>query len=74
MYIFLLALISTVIALMAFIEGVKRIGPTNASILSNIEPIVGMLLGIVLLNESWSIGIVFGSVFIILSAVMVSIE
>ena len=70
----LLSFISTIIALTAFMEGVKIIGPTQSAILGNLEPIVGMILGIAMLGESFNFYIIVGSLFIILSAIVICLR
>lgn len=70
----LLSFISTIIALTAFMEGVKIIGPTQSAILGNLEPIVGMILGIVMLGESFDFYIIIGSLFVILSAITICLK
>lgn len=72
--ILLLAFISTVVALMAFLEGVRIIGPSKASIYSIIEPIVGLILGTLILREPISARIVIGSIMIVLSVVVLTKE
>ena len=47
-----IVLIATVIPVVTFLAGLKRIGPTDASLLSTIEPFVTVLLAALLLNES----------------------
>jgi len=70
--ILLLAFISTVVALMAFLEGVRIIGPSKASIFSTIEPIVGLILGTLILVEPISSRIVIGSIMIVMSVVILT--
>ncbi|APC40751.1 DMT family transporter [Clostridium estertheticum] len=70
--ILLIAFISTVVALMAFLEGVRLIGPSKASILSTIEPIVSLILGIIILGEAISSRIIIGSIMIVLSVVILT--
>ncbi len=72
--ILLLALISTVVALMAFLEGVRIIGPSKASIFSTIEPIVALILGILILREPISARIIIGSIMIVVSVVILTKE
>lgn len=67
--ILLIAFISTVVALMAFIRGVKLIGPTNSAIFGALEPIVSLVLGVIVLGEAISIKIIIGSVIIILAMI-----
>jgi len=70
--ILLIAFISTVVALMAFLEGVRIIGPSKASILSTIEPIVSLTLGIIILGEPVSFRIIIGSMMIVMSVVILT--
>ncbi len=67
--ILLIAFISTVVALMAFLKGVKLIGPTNSAIFSALEPIVSLVLGVIILGESMSFNIIIGSTIIILAMI-----
>jgi drug/metabolite transporter (DMT)-like permease len=70
----LLAFISTVVALMAFLEGVRIIGPSRAAIFSNLEPLVSLILGFLILGEKITIGMALGSVLIIISILILSIN
>jgi drug/metabolite transporter (DMT)-like permease len=47
-----IALVSTVVAIMAFFAGLKRVGPSVASIASTLEPVVTVALAWMLLGES----------------------
>ena len=49
-----LALVCTVVAVYLFLVGVKRIGPSQASIISTVEPVGTAILGALLLGESLS--------------------
>ena len=46
-----LALVSTVVAVLALLEGMSRVGPVSASLLSTVEPLVAVLL--VMLALEW---------------------
>ena len=46
-----IVLIATVLPVVAFLAGLERIGPTNAAMLSTLEPVVTVLLATVWLNE-----------------------
>ena len=48
----LIALVSTVLAILAFFAGLKRVGPATASILSTLEPVVTVALAWLLLGET----------------------
>jgi drug/metabolite transporter (DMT)-like permease len=47
-----LSTVSTVLAVFTFMAGMQRIGPTNASALSTVEPVVTLLLAYWILGES----------------------
>ncbi len=49
--ILLIIMITTVLPVAAFLTGLERIGPTNAAMLSTLEPVVTVILGAVWLNE-----------------------
>jgi drug/metabolite transporter (DMT)-like permease len=46
-----MAVVATVIPVAAFLGGLKRIGPTDASMLSTLEPVVTVLLAALLFDE-----------------------
>lgn len=71
-YIVALSLISTVIALITFINGVKIVGPSKAAILSTLEPIVSLILGIIILNESFTFNTALGSLFVVIGVIILS--
>ncbi|MBL8163702.1 MAG: EamA family transporter [Anaerolineae bacterium] len=48
-----IVMIATVLPVAAFLAGLERIGPTNAAMLSTLEPVVTVILGAVLLNETF---------------------
>jgi drug/metabolite transporter (DMT)-like permease len=47
-----IAVVSTVISILAFFAGLKRVGPATASIVSTLEPVVTVALAWVVLGES----------------------
>jgi len=47
-----MAVIATIIPVAAFLAGLKRIGPTDASMLSTIEPVVTVLLAALIFGET----------------------
>jgi drug/metabolite transporter (DMT)-like permease len=49
-----IAIISTVIAILAFFAGLKRVGPSAASIVSTLEPVVTVALAWFILGESFT--------------------
>ncbi|MDF2571771.1 MAG: carboxylate/amino acid/amine transporter [Sporomusa sp.] len=46
-----IALLPTIVGIMGFFAGMSRIGATNASIISTMEPVITVLLSVALLNE-----------------------
>jgi drug/metabolite transporter (DMT)-like permease len=66
-----MAILSTVLAIVAFTEGVRRIGPTAAAILSTFEPIMTVLIGVAVLGERLSASFAAGALFILASAIIV---
>lgn len=66
-------IIGTLFGLVAFIQGVKIIGATNAAILSTFEPIVSVVMGILILNEKITISIVTGIVLIVISVILLTL-
>ena len=51
LWLVLIALISTVVAVSAFFAGLRRVGPSEAAILSTFEPVVTVALAYVVLSE-----------------------
>ena len=47
-----IAVIPTTIAVLAFLDGLKRIGPTNAAMLSTLEPVMTVFLAYWCLQET----------------------
>jgi drug/metabolite transporter (DMT)-like permease len=66
-----IALVSTVIAILSFLAGLTRIGPTDAATLSTLEPPMTALLAIVLLGESLAPVQILGGALIVLAALIV---
>lgn len=64
--------VSTVFALFMLVSGIKIVGETKASILNMLEPIVSVILGIIILSETFNKRILFGCVLVILAAVLLT--
>ena len=47
-----IAIVSTVVAVVAFLGGLARIGPTDTATVSTMEPVVTLLLAVALLGET----------------------
>lgn len=65
-----LAIISTVVAVLAFLQGVVLVGASRASIISMLEPPFTVILAAVFLAETLTLVQLLGGVLILLSAVM----
>jgi drug/metabolite transporter (DMT)-like permease len=71
--IFLIILIPTLIAVVAFLAGLPYIGPTNAAMLSTLEPIVTVLLAAWLLGEHLNGITLLGGGFILGAVILLSL-
>jgi len=67
-----IALVSTVVAILSFLAGLTRIGPTDAATLSTLEPAMTALLAVVLLGESLAPVQILGGVLIVSAALIVA--
>lgn len=67
-----IALFSTVIAIAAFLVGIKHIGPAQASIVSTLEPVITLCLGAMLLGESVSTGQLAGGAMVLIAVVLLA--
>ena len=67
-----IALISTVLAIITFFAGLERVGPTNASTLSTVEPAVTVVLAAMVLGETVSLFRIIGGMMIILAVVILA--
>ena len=70
LFIFAIALVSTVLPFITFLAGLERVGPTRASMISTFEPMVSVILATIILGETFSPLQVLGGI-LILVAVMV---
>jgi len=71
-WLFAIAIISTMIAIVAFFAGLKLIGPVKASMLSTFEPIVTLFCAFWILNESMDIYQMFGALLVIIGALILA--
>lgn len=67
-----IVVISTVIAIVAFFEGLKLIGPVHSSILSTFEPVVTIYLAWIAFNEGLTLIKFFGGVMIMVAGIMLA--
>ncbi len=67
-----IALFSTVIAIGTFLIGIKYIGPAKASIISTLEPVITICLGVAFLGESVSLNQLAGGAMVLLAVVLLA--
>jgi len=65
-------LIATVIPVVAFLAGLDRIGPTNAAMLSTLEPVVTVLLAAWLFQERLNTTSLLGGALILLAVILLT--
>jgi drug/metabolite transporter (DMT)-like permease len=64
-----LAAVSTVGAIGLFFAGLQRVGPTTASILSTVEPLVTVLLALVVFGETLGLVQILGGALVLAAAI-----
>jgi len=67
-----LALVSTVLAINLFFAGLRRAGPTTASILATVEPLVTVLLAFLVFGETLSAVQLAGGALVLTAVVVLS--
>ena len=70
----LFATLVTTGAVVLFQQGAFIIGGEKTSILSTLEPITGVVLGIVVFGESSSITVIIGSALVVLATLLITLE
>ena len=69
-YCIVFAMAVTVGAVMLFQQGTFLIGGERTSILSALEPITGVLIGVLFMDEKLSIGVAVGSALVVLASIL----
>ena len=67
-----IVLIATVIPVVAFLSGLERIGPTNAAMLSTLEPVVTVLLAAWIFEERLKSIVILGGGLILMAAMFLT--
>jgi drug/metabolite transporter (DMT)-like permease len=65
-----LALVCTVLAFILFFALIREVGPSRATVITYINPLVAVLLGVALLGEPFTTGIAVGLPLILLGSVL----
>jgi drug/metabolite transporter (DMT)-like permease len=66
------AIISTVLAIVTFLAGLERVGPTNAATLSTVEPVVTVMLAAMVLDEKITFLRISGGLMIIFAVILLA--
>jgi drug/metabolite transporter (DMT)-like permease len=69
-WVLLISAVSTSVAITTFFQGVRLIGPSRASILSSIEPVIAVIAASILFTESLNIYQSVGGLLIVLATFM----
>ena len=67
-----IVLVATVIPVVAFLAGLERVGPTNASMLSTLEPVVTVLLAAWIFDEQLEPIVMLGGGLILLAVILLT--
>ncbi len=67
-----IALLSTVIAIIAFFAGLERVGPTSASVLSTFEPMTTVVLASLFFKEEVGFLRMMGGILILMAVVLLA--
>ena len=67
------AVFGTAVAIAAFVAGLKRIGPTQAAVLSTLEPVVTVILGVVFLREQLTVSAAACGCLILAAAIVLTL-
>jgi drug/metabolite transporter (DMT)-like permease len=67
-----MVIVATVIPVVAFLAGLKRIGPTNASMLSTLEPVVTVFLAAILLHDTLKPAALLGGCLILAAVILLT--
>ena len=67
-------LVSTVVAVSAFFAGLRRVGPSEAAILSTFEPPVTVALAFLALGERLTVAQLFGGAMVLAAVVLLQLR
>jgi len=67
-----IVLVATVIPVVTFLAGLERIGPTNASTLSTLEPVVTVLLAAWIFDERLKPVVMLGGGLILVAVILLT--
>jgi drug/metabolite transporter (DMT)-like permease len=70
MAVLVLAVVCTAVAFLLFFKLIDEAGPVRATVITYINPAVAIVLGVVFLNEPFTVGIVVGFALVLLGSVL----
>ncbi len=73
-YILVLGIFATAVPIQLLLEGLRYLSPLKTSILSVLEPVVTLIVGAILLDESVSILQSIGIIIVLMSAILIQFE
>ena len=71
--VFLIAMISTVLAFWSFLTGMEKTGASTAALVSTLEPVVTVLSSVIFLSERLTAGIIIGGCLILLALIILAL-
>jgi drug/metabolite transporter (DMT)-like permease len=74
LWLILIALVSTVVAVSAFFAGLRRVGPSEAAILSTFEPPVTVVLAFLVLGERLTVPQLAGGALVLAAVVLLQLR
>ncbi|WP_151635567.1 DMT family transporter [Noviherbaspirillum aerium] len=64
----------TAVAVSTFLIGIRHVGPSQASIISTLEPVITLCLGVALLSESVSAGQLLGGAMVLFAVILLAMR
>jgi drug/metabolite transporter (DMT)-like permease len=65
-----LAVVCTALAFLVYFALIREVGPSRSAIVTYVNPLVAVLLGVVVLNESLTLGIAVATPLILIGSVL----
>ena len=65
-----LSVVCTAVAFLLFFALIREVGPSRTTVITYVNPLVAVLLGIVLLSEPFTLGIAVGMPLILIGSVL----
>lgn len=72
--IFLIAMISTVLAFWSFLTGMEKTGASTAALVSTLEPVVTLISSVIFLSEKLTVNIIIGGCLIVSAFIIIALS